>query len=137
MCNVYVPNKLRFSVSFFQEEESTPKKNRYLLNSLLQGDEVMFHNFCEALRLSGQDHIVSRYLSERPPCAPKQSIPRSSSEPAFSADLKLLQRWKFRNLNKFQNELIEKIICDCGLLSHLRSLQVFTEHQMAELEVRF
>lgn len=128
--DVFPPSTLHYSM----EEQSTPKKNKHLLNSLLQGDEVMFRNFCEALTLSGQDHIVARYLSEKSPYAPRRSIPRSISEPTLSADLKLLQPWKFKNLSKFQNELIEQIISDCGLVSRLRSLQVFTEHQLAELE---
>lgn len=128
---VFEPVVLRRSM----EELSDPQKVHHLLNHLLHGDEQMFKNFCQALSLSGQQCVVSRYLSNEPSISRGRSkIQRSVTDSNIREDLKLLQRWKSDNLRRYQNELIEKIICDLGLMSHLKSLAVFTDHQMAQLE---
>jgi len=97
-----------------------------------------FVEFCEALRLTNQRHIVEQYLS-------KDSVYRESSaaqlnsDPSPRLDLKLLPHisglvhhlikddgWKTVLINR-QSEIVEKIRVSNDLLNKLRSFGVMNQ----------
>jgi len=98
-----------------------------LLDHIQRGDERRFNDFCEALKRSGQQHIVDMLCGNQAAGDATDAVRHDADDMPLSPEsgCKLTRKW---------NYLIDKMNSDQSLLGKLEKLEVFSDLQIRKLK---